>query len=135
MPNPENVIEHQLKPGESLPGCGRPKGTRNRSTIITEILEAIQDGKELDGTETKKEIEYWVTLKKVKNALAGRDTAINDVLDWKYGKQVEKKEINAKVNTIDELVNEMSNKYEAPIEKQAEKIAEKLIETAQIAAT
>jgi hypothetical protein len=135
MPNPENVTNNKIQPGETRNPNGRPIGTRNRSTIITEILEAIHDGKELDGTETKKEIEYWVTLKKVKNALAGRDTAINDVLDWKYGKQIEKKEINAKVSTIDELVNEMTNKYEAPIEKQAEKIAETLIETAQIAAT
>lgn len=49
--------------------------------------------------------------------------------------ELSKQEINAKVNTIDELVNSMTNKYDVPVVEQADKIADKIIDTAQIAAT
>lgn len=92
MANEQNLIP--AKEGEpSRNPDGRPKGSRNRSTILNEILQHIKEGKDLDGTMTKRELEYWIMLKKIHNALSGKDQSINDILDWKYGKQETKQEI------------------------------------------
>jgi len=91
MANEQNL--KPMKPGETLNPHGRPKGTRNRSTIIREILAQVKEGKDIDGSMQKREIEYWIALKKVHNALSGKDNAINDVMDWVHGKQENKNQI------------------------------------------
>lgn len=59
MPNPENIVKHQMKKGETLNPNGRPKGFKGLTETLRDIVNAdgsmlIQDVKEIDdnGTET-----------------------------------------------------------------------------------
>ena len=47
MPNPENIIEHNYKPGDEWNGnkSGRPKGSRNVSTMLKQLLEQLDKEK------------------------------------------------------------------------------------------
>jgi hypothetical protein len=38
MANPQNIVKHRFKPGQSGNPKGRPKGSKNWSTIIQELL-------------------------------------------------------------------------------------------------
>ena len=38
MPNPENIVEHNFKPGESGNPKGRPKGAKNKRTMVRDVL-------------------------------------------------------------------------------------------------
>jgi hypothetical protein len=41
MPNPKNIANHKMKPGQTLNPHGRPLGSRNRSTVARQILSII----------------------------------------------------------------------------------------------
>ena len=43
MPNPENIEKHEFKKGQSGNPNGRPKGSKNRSTIAKYWLEVNQN--------------------------------------------------------------------------------------------
>lgn len=91
---PENL--KPCKPGETANPNGRPKGVRDRRTVLKEILAQIKEGKDIDGHTSQKDLEYWIVLKKVHNALSGKSNDINDIMDWIYGKQEEKTELSTK---------------------------------------
>jgi hypothetical protein len=75
--------EHQFKPGVSGNPNGRPKGVRNKKTIIAEFLES--QGGMLDGRPaTNIEIILATWIKKAKEN--GDDKAIRDLLDRYLGK-------------------------------------------------
>lgn len=38
MPNPENIVKHNFKPGESGNPKGRPKGAKNKRTMVRDVL-------------------------------------------------------------------------------------------------
>lgn len=64
---------------------GRPKGSRNRSTIVREIIEAVIDGQPWVDVMTKSIVE---------KAVSGDVPAYRELMDSAYGKVVEKSEIS-----------------------------------------
>lgn len=82
MPNPENIIPHQMKPGETLNPHGRPKGSRNLSTILRELLDEeieLSDGE-------KKKYKEVIVRKLIKKANDGDLKAITEIFDRVDGK-------------------------------------------------
>lgn len=86
MPNPENIQGHEFKEGESGNPAGRPKGSRNRSTIIREILELQEKVKnpitQKDETLTQEEI---MTLAILSKARKGDVRAYEALMNSGYG--------------------------------------------------
>ena len=79
--------ETRFKPGESGNPKGRPKGSRNRSTIARKWLEAMGQGVDLDGNEVELSYEDLITLAQIKKAKESGDTAAyNALVDSAYGK-------------------------------------------------
>ncbi len=78
--------ENQFKAGQSGNPSGRPKGTRNRSTIIKEILDAkATDGE--GGT-----IADQLTRALVQKAATGDVSAFRELMDGAFGKITDKVE-------------------------------------------
>lgn len=81
---PQNKHLTPLKPGQTLPGAGRPKGSLNRSTLARKWLEAAgENGLIADD----------VTLAMIKKAKSGDVSAYLALMDGGYGKLVEKSEV------------------------------------------
>lgn len=87
MPNPENVVEHQIKPGEIKNPNGRPVGSRNRKKIVQEALEAILEG-------TEQQVVDGITAAAIKKAMTGDIPAFKELMDSGYGKTPDKQEIS-----------------------------------------
>lgn len=83
MAREDNLIP--AKKGEVRNPKGKPKGTRNRSTIVREIIEAI-----LDGDQT---VADSMTKAVVAKAMNGDVQAWDKLMDSAYGKVVDKSEI------------------------------------------
>jgi hypothetical protein len=96
MPNKENIQKHEFKKGESGNPFGRPKGSRNRSTILKELLD-------LDDNE------YKMHKAQIEKAIHLKDTnAYKAVLDSAYGapvQQIEQTQTNVDLSelTTDEI--------------------------------
>lgn len=73
------------KPGESGNPAGRPKGSKNRSTIVKEILALPHE----DG----KNYEYAATKAIAEKAIAGDVMAWDKLMDAAHGKVADKTEI------------------------------------------
>lgn len=63
--------------------AGRPKGSRNRSTIVREAIEAIMDG-------DNQQIVDKMTAAIIKKAMDGDVQAYKELLDSGYGKNTDK---------------------------------------------
>ena len=82
-----NISEHGFKPGESGNPNGRPKGTRNRSTIVKQWLEVEQKAKNpISGKEEVLEQQDLITLALLKKAREGDVQAFKELMDSAYGK-------------------------------------------------
>src|ERR1043165_5658892 len=81
----ENLIP--AKPREVRNPNGRPKGSRNRSTIVREIIEATIEGQEWVDVMTKSIVE---------KAVSGDVSAYRELMDSAYGKVADKSEITGK---------------------------------------
>ena len=94
MPNPENIIPPKL--GEIRNPWGKPKGTKNRSTILKKWIKVrvkIKDKanpllKEVSGT-----VEDEIMLALIHEARSGNVQAIKEINDTLYGKIPDKNEI------------------------------------------
>ena len=76
MPNPENIIPPQK--GEVRNPNGKPKGTKNRSTIARKWLEVMQDAKNpITGELEKLSQEDLMTLAIIHKARKGDVNACN----------------------------------------------------------
>lgn len=75
-------------PGVSGNPAGKPKGARNRSTIVREILEAVAE----DGQMYVDKAVFAVMVK----AMAGDVPALKELLDSGYGKVSDKTELTGK---------------------------------------
>ena len=86
MPNPENIEPHKFKAGQSGNPNGRPKGTKNRSTIIKKWLTALDKGKNpMTGDTEDMTVEDKMTLALISKALKGDTSAYKALMDSAYG--------------------------------------------------
>ena len=99
----EKGVEHKHTPS------GRPKGSRNRATIVREILQAVKWGKDpLTGKEDYLPMEYQMTLAILHKAMKGDVNAYNALMNNSYkphAQEVENKNANIDLTqfTPDEL--------------------------------
>lgn len=100
------------KPGEIRNPNGRKKGTRNRSTIIREIIEAaawktflkehkmsLPDDPNVEPKTVADQLGVALVLK----AMSGDVSAMKEVMDSAYGKLVEKSEVGHSFNQMGKI--------------------------------
>ena len=76
----------KFKPGQSGNPKGRPKGAKNRSTVIKRWLEAIDKGKNpMTGEVEEMSVEDKMTLALIGKALKGDTQAYKALMDIAYG--------------------------------------------------
>ena len=99
------------KPGQSGNPNGRPKGSRNRSTIARELLELTQKLKNpITGENETMSQEYLMTLALIKKAREGDVAAYKALMDSGYGapvQQIEQQQTNIDLSglTTEEIIN------------------------------
>ncbi|MGA1670152.1 MAG: DUF5681 domain-containing protein [Candidatus Nanopelagicaceae bacterium] len=80
--------------GETMNPNGRPKGRRNRSTVIRKWLEAIDKGKNpITGETESMSVEDRMTLGVLAKALKGDTQAYRALMDSAYGQPKQDMEI------------------------------------------
>jgi hypothetical protein len=78
---------HLLEKGETANPYGRPKGSKNRSTILRKWLETKEKIKNpITGAEEQVTVEDAVILALIGKARKGDVAAIREILDSNYGK-------------------------------------------------
>jgi hypothetical protein len=84
----KNPPEHgKFKAGQSGNPAGRPKGVRNRSTIVREWMEAIERAKNPITGETEELSQADIaTLAVLKKARSGDVNAYRELMDSAFGK-------------------------------------------------
>jgi hypothetical protein len=106
MPNPENIEPHKFEPGESGNPNGRPKGSRNLSTILKEMLKEEIEVKNEDGTVEKKQLQDVIVRKLITQATnKGNLRAIQEIFDRVEGKakQEIKHEVTQGILNVDPI--------------------------------
>jgi hypothetical protein len=94
MPNPENLEGKGFKKGQSGNPKGRPKGSRNRSTLAKQWLEVNQKVKNpITGEQETLEQQDIMTLALIKKARSGDVAAYKELMDSAYGKALQKTDI------------------------------------------
>ena len=85
MANEENLIP--CKKGHTNNPNGRPKGTKNMSTVLRDILKSeIEFDDPLLKKRVKNPVQYAILLKLTQKALNGDMKAINSILDRSDGR-------------------------------------------------
>ena len=116
MANEHNLIP--AKKGEVRNPNGRPKGTRNRSTIVREWLEVQQSVKNpITGQQEVLEQQDIMTLALIKKAREGDVNAFRELMDSAHGKQTNQVEgsmhlTGLKVEVVDKGIEIASNESE-----------------------
>ena len=114
MPNPENIIPP--KPGEIRNPNGKPKGTKNRSTIARKWLEVMQDTKNpITGELEKLSQEDLITLAMIHKARKGDVGAYKQLMDSGFGMPTQQIDVTTEkpiFNGINLDVDGNSNKNE-----------------------
>ena len=104
MPNPENIEPHKFQKGESGNPNGRPKGARNRSTLVREWLEVKQKAKNpITGQTEDLEQQDIMTLALIKKAREGDVQAYRELMDSAHGKVEQKTDITSKGQRLFEV--------------------------------
>lgn len=85
------------------PGGGRPKGTKNRSTLLKKWLEVATKAKGLDGDDFTGTFEDKVVIALIDKAMKGDVIAIKEIFDTLYGKVAEKNEIKTEGDILIKL--------------------------------
>ena len=102
MPNKENITKHEFNKGESGNPNGRPKGSRNRSTIARQWLETTQKAKNpITGVEETLSQEDLGTLAMVKKMRDGDVSAYKALMDSGYGAPKQTTDTNLNVSDFD----------------------------------
>jgi len=84
MPNPENLEGQGFHTNpDRINRDGRPKGSRNRSTIVREAIEAILKG-------TGQQVVDSMTAAIIEKAMGGDVPAFKELMDSAYGKVADK---------------------------------------------
>lgn len=111
----DDIKEHEFKKGQSGNPNGRPKGSRNRSTVAKQWLEVIQDVKNpITGKTEGLEQQDIMTLALIKKARNGDVSAYKELMDSAYGKALQKTEnTNLDVTPLtDDEIKTISDKLE-----------------------
>lgn len=91
FPNPDT----QFKPGVCPPGAGRPKGSKNRSTIARQFAEVITGGIDVSGNiKADMTAEELMIAALWRKAFDGDINAIKEIQDTLYGKLTDKQELS-----------------------------------------
>jgi hypothetical protein len=90
MANSKNIKKHEFKKGQSGNINGRPKGSKNRSTIAKKWLEVNQKAKNpITSSEEVMSQEDLMTLALIKKAREGDVTAYKALMDSTYGNPIQ----------------------------------------------
>lgn len=101
--NDENLTP--FPPGNNANPKGRPVGSRNRSTVLRELLAlAIKDVDLTTGKECTMTVEQSVIQSLIKQALKGDISAIKEIQDTNHGKIVDKSEVLQKIVKMDNVL-------------------------------
>ncbi|NCB85388.1 MAG: hypothetical protein EOM44_12985 [Bacteroidia bacterium] len=113
MPNPENIKPHNFKPGQSGNLSGRPRGIKNKKTIIREILSmsAILPEKQIEALQklypsvkNNMSIAEIMTIVQAHKAITKADTfafkAIMDYADEAFDENTTSKDIKITVEYV-----------------------------------
>jgi hypothetical protein len=107
MPNKENITKHEFNKGESGNPNGRPKGSKNRSTIARQWLEVNQNLKNpLTGENETMSQEDLMTLALIKKARDGDVNAYKALMDSGYGAPIQQIEQQQTTVDLSELTTE-----------------------------
>jgi len=109
-----------FKKGESGNPNGRPKGSKNRSTIAKYWMEVIQDLKNpITGEDERMSQEDLMTLALIKKARAGDVAAYKALMDSGYGAPIQQVESQISLHDFDirEIYREDT---EEPLEQTSE---------------
>jgi len=97
---------HLLEKGETANPNGRPKGVKNRSTILRKWLELNEKLKNpITGEIEQLTVEDAVILALISKARKGDVAAIREILDTNYGKITES--LNIETNELKKTVNDL----------------------------
>jgi len=97
---------HLLEKGETANPNGRPKGVKNRSTILRKWLELNEKLKNpITGEIEQLTVEDAVILALISKARKGDVAAIREILDTNYGKITEN--LNIETNELKKTVNDL----------------------------
>lgn len=88
MANPQNIENHKWQPGQSGNEDGRPKGAKNRSTIVKKWMEVASKGENYLTKELQELTEEdWQILSLIKQGRRGNIQATKLLFDMLYGPQ------------------------------------------------
>ena len=92
----EDIKQHEWTKGESGNPSGRPKGSKNRSTIVRELLEVILKRKNpLTGEEEWMSAEHHMTIAVLQKAFEKGDVnAYNALMNSGYGSPKDTVDVN-----------------------------------------
>ncbi len=96
----------QWEKGKSGNPNGRPKGSKNRATIVRKWLDAFVKGLDLQGNEVDMTAEDKITLEQIKKAFTGDTTAYNALMNSGYGQPKQEITNEQKTELIIQPVNE-----------------------------
>lgn len=101
-----NLIPWQK--GQSGNPAGKPKGARNRQTIVREILEMLVDEVGEDGQKTGKKIKAVEAMTRAQliKALSGDVNSFKELMDSGFGKVVDKVETSHTFTQMGKVVAE-----------------------------
>lgn len=102
MAGADNIKKHEFKKGQSGNPKGRPKGSKNRSTIVKKWLETVQKSKNpISGEIEDLSQEDMITLAILKKARTGDVRAYKELMDSLYGSAKETIDLNTNDVGID----------------------------------
>jgi hypothetical protein len=103
----DDIKKHEFNKGESGNPNGRPKGSKNRSTIARQWLEVNQNLKNpLTGANETMSQEDLITLALIKKARDGDVNAYKALMDSGYGAPVQQIEQQQTTVDLSELTTE-----------------------------
>jgi hypothetical protein len=103
----EDIVKHQWTKGKSGNPKGKPKGAKNRSTILKEIAELRTKGiHPVTGEEVWMTNEYRMAMAVIEKVIQKGDAqGLNMVLDSIYGKQKD----SVDIHTSEEVNHDFRN--------------------------
>jgi len=124
----ENLVHTMWEKGQSGNPRGKPKGAKNLTTQLKEMLNIkIKVVDEFTGKEKKKSLAEIISQKLIKKAMNGDIKAIKEIIDRLEGKPAQSIDVNASVDSTIYNINvdpmflpEESNEEEADVDEDVE---------------